>query len=154
MNNITFFDNLLQSIFSTLSRHDSNWMIRHRRLDTVGIFIFLTQLVGGGMKCGMRGTLTRIHLLWGESISNLEIAPSSLTRARKKIGWVIFRSLLSQVILAFEAHFDKKFLWKNHRIFAIDGTKVNIPAEMKKKSIKNHPRVLIIRWRWYLLCLG
>jgi len=55
---------------------------------------------------------------------------SSLTKARKKVPWKIFRELLQKAVnLAYELWPKKsEFLWHGMSVFATDGSKYNLPA--------------------------
>lgn len=62
---------------------------------------------------------------------------SSLTKARKKVSWEIFRELLQKAVnLAYELWPKKsEFLWHGMSVFATDGSKFNLPAteEIREK---------------------
>ena len=70
--------------------------------------------------------------MYPDHFKRLDVAASSICDARQKIGWQIFRALLQKVIELFENRFDKKYLWQGHRLFAVDGTKLNLPSCFKK----------------------
>jgi len=72
--------------------------------------------------------------LWPDATA---IHRSSLTKARKKVSWKIFRELLQKAVkLAYELWPKKsEFLWHDMSVFATDGSKFNLPAteEIREK---------------------
>jgi hypothetical protein len=127
MDSLEFLDNVMQSLISTLNRHDAKWIRRRRQIDTVTIFMLLVQQVGDGAKFGLRSILCRLSLLRTPFPSAL----SSISVARYKVGWSIFRKVLHLIVAAYDDLFDQKFRWKGHRLFAIDGSKINVPHGLK-----------------------
>ncbi len=54
--------------------------------------------------------------------------------ARKKIGWAFLKRILHRLASYIGSQSNSKYLWKGHNIFAIDGSKINLPKELE--SIK------------------
>ena len=138
MKNVTLLDNLAQELESMLSEHDQKWVKRKRKLNSKLVFCFLLQMVGCAANQGRESALFFFKYITGESIIGVDVAASSLFAARQKIGWTIFRHLLHKVVGSFEQYFDKKYLWQGHRIFAIDGSKINVPAPIKKIKYRKY----------------
>jgi len=65
--------------------------------------------------------------LWPDSQA---IHRSALTKARKKISWTIFQDIFYKAVnLAYELWpDDPKYLWKGMSVYAIDGSKHDLPA--------------------------
>ena len=59
---------------------------------------------------------------------------SSIHAARKKAGWAFFRQLATQV--AQKASVQPHQLWLGHEVFAIDGSRLNLPHELKRQKYK------------------
>ncbi len=61
---------------------------------------------------------------------------SSLSKARKKVSWKVFRDLLQKAVtLAYELWPQKeKFLWHGMTVVATDGSKFNLPAAKKIRN--------------------
>lgn len=57
---------------------------------------------------------------------------SSIHEARHKIGWGIWRRLLVQISARIEELYGEQRLYKGHRVYAIDGSKLNLPRELRK----------------------
>ena len=63
-------------------------------------------------------------------------AKSSLSVARKKIGWGIFRRILFAVSQIIEQAFGGQTLWRGLKVFAVDGSKLNLPRNLKNVKYK------------------
>ncbi len=66
------------------------------------------------------------------SRENYLIAKSSLSAARKKISWIFFRSLVHKIADLADAELGDQILWRGHRVYAIDGSMLNLPHEFKR----------------------
>ena len=61
------------------------------------------------------------------------ISASSFSEARKKLDEAIFKVLNQRIITAHDTLTeldDQPYLWFNHRLFAVDGSKLNLPREL------------------------
>jgi hypothetical protein len=128
---VAFFANF-QSKFQILCEEfDSRWLQRRRTLNTKIIVLLLWKLVSG-----KNGSSITINDFWCKSYEFLEdlgqplaIAGSSFCEARRKLCFSFFKklnSLLSE--MADEAISER---WLGHRIFCVDGTKVNLPRKLR-----------------------
>ena len=63
-------------------------------------------------------------------------AKSSIHEARQKAGWGFFRRLLLYCSEEVEKAFGGSHLYKGHKVYAIDGTRLNLPRELKKIKYK------------------
>jgi hypothetical protein len=77
------------------------------------------------------------------------IAASSLCEARQKMPETIFKKLNQALIKLWHEH-RSLFTWKNHRVFAIDGSKINVPRGLlnqgyfiSKNSARHYPSGMI-----------
>jgi len=67
------------------------------------------------------------------------ISASSFSDARKKLDEVIFKVLNQKIIAAHDALTgtgDSPQLWFNHRLFAVDGSKINLPRELISQNYR------------------
>lgn len=62
------------------------------------------------------------------------IAASTFSEARKKLSPTVFKQIASATNELYEVHIDGKeeYKWFGRRIFAIDGSKVNVPKDLMK----------------------
>ncbi|MCC8417533.1 MAG: IS4 family transposase [Rickettsia endosymbiont of Bryobia graminum] len=63
------------------------------------------------------------------------VAASSLCEARQKLDEDIFKELNQELINHWQKN-QKLPNWNNHRIFAVDGSRVNVPRELIKNGYK------------------
>ena len=74
---------------------------------------------------------------------------AALGKARKKIGSSIFRRAVQALHQKSSNYSAKKWKWRGHRIFAIDGTKVNVAKQLlyskypKVNECTHYPQALI-----------
>ncbi|MBU4067661.1 MAG: IS4 family transposase, partial [Proteobacteria bacterium] len=106
---------------------------RNRKLPFSKLIVFILSITASGKSKG-------IDSKSGEFFKNAKrsglwpgaeaIHRSSLTKARKKISWTIFRDLLQKAVkLAYEIWpEDNKFLWHGMSVFATDGSRFTLPS--------------------------
>ena len=109
---------------------DKVWQKRKRVIDTKFLVTFITKLVLSKNKQGYGSVLTE---LWeNEEFNKLQATPfsaSSICEARQKMPATIFTMLNQSMLSKFEKIFDLS-LWHGHRIFGVDGSKINLPREL------------------------
>ncbi len=78
------------------------------------------------------------------------VAASAFCNARKKLDETIFKDINTRIINKYEnIESGVTYKWKEHRVFAVDGSKINIPGELKKQGYKtpsdnaNYPQALL-----------
>lgn len=114
---------------------DKKWQKRKRVLNTMILILFIFRLVFSKNSQGYGLTITE---LWDYChLSNIQlpqakpVAPSAFCNAREKLDELIFKELNAKIIKAYEHELALQY-WKNHRLFAIDGTRVNLPKQLNK----------------------
>jgi len=106
---------------------------RRRKLPLARLIVVLISLVASGRdkgvatKLGEFFTLARRSGLWPEGQSPHR---SALSKARAKIPWEAFATLLTQAVaLAYEVFPPREeYLWQGLSVFAFDGSKYHLPA--------------------------
>jgi len=63
------------------------------------------------------------------------VAPSAFSNARKKLDETIFKILNTKIISAYETDLGEQ-RWKGHRLFAVDGSKINLPRQLLNKPYR------------------
>jgi len=113
---------------------DKQWQKRKRILNSMMVILFVFRLVFSKNKQGYAIT---INELWDQCrVMNIQlpqqkpVAASAFCNARKKLDEDIFKVLHKKIINTYEET-DRKYHWKNHRIFAVDGSKLNLPRQLK-----------------------
>ena len=125
--------------------HDRVWQRRRRVLNTLLIMLFVFRLVFSKDRQGYAITLAE---LWdqcralGVALPQAQpVAASAVCNARAKLDETVFKSLhckiLEQAGLA-----DAGKRWKGHRIFAVDGTKINLPRPLIEEGYRTPSRLV------------
>jgi hypothetical protein len=122
-----------------MKRSDQDFT-RTRKLPFARLIIFLLSLSGSGKSKGV-DTLSgdffraaRRSRLWPYAAP---VHRSALTKARAKVPWTVFRVLLLRAVaLAYKLWpREDGFFWHKMSVFAIDGSKVALPAT---KELREH----------------
>lgn len=146
------WERVAKVINEVAAEYDEKWQIRKRLINSLILVIFIFRLVTSK---NSQSYGTTIDEIW-DSCSTLNLplpqknslAPSSLCTARKKLDESVFKRINQRII---ETHFehDERYTWKGHRIFAVDGSKLNIPRELISLGYKlpakkaNYPQGLL-----------
>ena len=145
MQNVTNYDSLVNPILNFCAAHDAKWIQRQRKLNTKTILAVLAQQVLSTNNLG--AGIAQSSLSLGEN--DYQFTESAFSQARKKVGNQVFYDLFREKVGAFSATFPNKFLWKERRIFAIDGSKINLPLNCKDEgfqapnAISHYPQALL-----------
>jgi Domain of unknown function (DUF4338)/Transposase DDE domain len=113
--------------------YDRKWRLRQRVIDTVMLMLLIFRLV---CSKNTQSYGTTIDDLWDNCKKlNLalpqknSIAPSSFCAARQKLDEAVFKCA-NQKILATYAADASCYSWLGHRLFAVDGSKINLPRQL------------------------
>ena len=124
---------LVGAIEAAADAHDRQWRRRRRVLNTLLVVLFVFRLVCAKDAPGYRATLAG---LWdqcrtlGLAVPQPEpVAPSAICRARAKVDEALFRSLHAEVLQQ-AGKAARTRLWNGHRVFAVDGSKLNLPRQL------------------------
>ena len=109
---------------------DLLWQKRKRVLSTQLLVIFILKAILSKGKQGYNSNLIQLWETCSEKGIVLpqvnSIAASSLCEARQKLSEEIFKQLNTALIQHWHHH-KKMPTWRNHKVFAIDGSKINVP---------------------------
>lgn len=144
-----------QDLEALLLEFNNKWQKRKRKLDTKFIVNFVVQLVAGSAGESYRMFIQNIvneSPVFKKSIfSQLKsVAASSICEARQKVDenvFILMNKVITKKILSFCDH-ERKIL-PFRRVFAVDGTKLNIPPELGKQEFHSmtakghHPQALV-----------
>jgi hypothetical protein len=116
---------------------DKEWQKRRRVISTLLLIIFIFRLVFSKNKQGYGATISELweycHKLNIPLPQSKPVVPAAFCNARKKMDETIFKTLNTKIIKTYETDRDD-YCWKSHRLFAVDGTKLNLPKELMKSS--------------------
>lgn len=115
---------------------DKVWQVRKRVIDTHFLVLFILKLVLSKNRQGYKSLLNEI---WESSETMLTqqqpISASSLCEARQKLPEEIFLKINEKILLVREK-LTTPLKWCGHRIFAADGSRINVPHELLTKNYK------------------
>jgi len=137
------FVNCWREIVSTLSEvcdeFDLKWRKRKRIVSTLLLVLFIFRLVFSKNKQGYKITINELwdqcKLLGVNLPQNKPVAPSAFCAARAKLDENIFKHLNTKILESYKRLSDEK-RWHGHRVFAVDGTKINLPRQLLKCGYK------------------
>jgi Domain of unknown function (DUF4338)/Transposase DDE domain len=125
---------IMEMIKEITCQFDDAWQQRKRVIDSMMLVMLIFRLVSSKDRKGYGSIIDelwencrkmRIPLPQSESI-----AASSFSKARGKLSESIFTQINERLLAIYEAeHFDSD-LWHGRRIFAVDGSKLNLPREL------------------------
>jgi hypothetical protein len=146
---VALWEKVVSVINGVALEYDKQWQVRKRIINSMLIILLIFRLV-----CSKNSQSygTTIDELWDSCDrlnlplpQNGSIAPSSFCAARLKLDENIFKEI-NQKIIAIYAQEDK---WLGHRIFAVDGSKINLPRKLISSNYKlpsknaNYPQGLL-----------
>lgn len=113
---------------------DERWRKRRRKLDSKFLILFILRLVLSKNKQGYGSTLEEIWENNSEqqfpAMIDKPVCASSVCEARQKLDESIFQELNDLVIVRWEQEVDESNMWHGHRLFAVDGSKINLPRQL------------------------
>jgi hypothetical protein len=134
---IILWQRILYIVFDVALAFDKEWQVRHRLINTMLLMLFIFRLVFSKNKQGYGATSVE---LWDQCrVMNIPlpqqkpIAASAFSAARKKLDASIFRTLNTRIIATYEADHGEQQHWLGHRVFGVDGTKINLPRQLLNK---------------------
>ncbi|WP_221902056.1 hypothetical protein [Bathymodiolus platifrons methanotrophic gill symbiont] len=116
---------------------DAKWQKRKRVIDSLLLVFLIFRLV---FSKNSQGYGTTIEEFWHNCLrmkfplpQKKPISASSFSDARKKLDENIFKVLNQRIIVAHDTLAEpdnQSQRWLNHRLFAVDGSKLNLPREL------------------------
>ena len=146
---IALWKNVVHLFHEVAEEYDEKWRVRNRVIDSLLLMLLIFRLVSS-KKTQSYGTT--LDDLW-DSCDKLNISvpqenspsASSFCVARKKLDEEIFRTVNRRILDAYAPEsLDQR--WKGHRLFAVDGSKLNLPLKLVDFGYKvpsknsNHPQ--------------
>jgi len=131
---VTLWQEVVHILHQVADEFDPTWRRRKRVIDSLMLVLLIFRLV-----CSKHTQSygTTIDDLWS-SCEKLElplpqphaIAPSSFCAARKKLDEAIFPCANRRILAAYASE-GPPSTWRAHRLFAVDGSKLNLPRELR-----------------------
>lgn len=131
---VSLWEKVLHILREVAEQYDRQWRVRKRVIDTLMLMLLIFRLV---CSKNTQSYGTTIDELW-DNCQKLKwplpqkssIAPSSFCTARQKLDEAVFKCV-NQKILAAYADEAERYTWLGHRLFAVDGSKINLPRELR-----------------------
>lgn len=130
---VQLWQHIIGTVIAVASDFDRQWQQRKRALNTLLIMLFVFRLVFSNNKQGYAITIAE---LWDQCRTmgialpqTTPVAASAFCTARAKLDESVFKRLHAQIL----SHYDSTRAdsqWQGHRIFAVDGSKMNVPRQL------------------------
>lgn len=136
---ISLWQKIIIVVSAVSDEFDKKWQKRRRVIDTLLIVLFIFRLVFSKNKQGYGTTIAELWDYCHKMNINLPqkkpVVAAAFGNARAKLDENFFKILNTEVIRTYESDQDD-FRWKNHRLFAVDGTKINLPKQLQNFAYK------------------
>ncbi len=136
---IQLWQNIIGTVTSVTNDFDAQWQKRKRTLNTLLLVLFIFRLVFSKNRQGYAITIAE---LWDQcrtlGISlpqSTPVAASAFCAARSKMDEQVF-TLLHREILKHYNKPNRQYLWNGHDVFAVDGSKMNLPRPLMKQGYR------------------
>ena len=133
---VALWQQVVDILREVAAQYDQKWRLRKRVIDSLMLMLLIFRLVSSK---NAQSYGTTIDELW-DSCARLKlplaqqnsIAPSSFCAARKKLDEAVFQCANRKILEAYAPHvLQHDFTWRGHRLFAVDGSKINLPPALR-----------------------
>jgi len=135
---LSLWGRVVNIIAEVASDYDASWQKRKRVIDSLLLVFLIFRLVFSKNTQSYGTTITEFwqncHRMKFPLPQKQAISASSFTEARKKLDESIFIELNRRIIQTRTEKSDER--WLGHRLFGVDGSKVNLPRELIKAGYK------------------
>ena len=136
---VTLWENVVEILHQVAAEYDERWQVRKRVIDSMILMLLIFRLVSSK---NSQSYGTTIDDLW-DSCDRLKIslpqkssiAPSSFCAARRKLDGSIFQCANQRILEAYAPE-RNRYTWNGHRLFAVDGSKINLPRALVKQGYR------------------
>ena len=130
---VRLWQNILGTMVSVADDFDRKWQKRKRVLNTLLVMLFIFRLVFSKNQQGYAITIAELwdqcRILEVPLPQPTPVAASAMCNARAKLDENVFKVLQVRILQHAERHTGDG-LWNGHRIFAVDGSKLNLPRQL------------------------
>ncbi len=144
---VRLWGNMIGTVVRVANEHDRLWQQRRRVLNTLLVTLFVFRLV---FSKDRQGYATTVAALWeqcrmmGIALPQATpVAASAMCRARAKLDEGLFRRLHGEILREAGAA-DAGKRWKGRRIFAVDGSKLNLPRQFAGEWLPDAVRASLV----------
>ncbi len=130
---VSMWRRMVETLTRVAQEHDREWLRRQRLLNTLLVVLFVYRLVLAPARQGYAATLAE---LW-EQCRRLDVelpkptpvSASSMCAARYKVHEQVFLQI-HRALLQAAGPPAPSALWRGHRVYAVDGSKLNLPRPL------------------------
>lgn len=119
---------------------DQAWQKRKRVIDSLLLVFLIFRLVFSKNSQGYSTTLedfwANCHKMKFPLPQKKPVSAAAFSEARKKLDEAIFKRLNERIIAACQYESTTSYSWFHHRLFAVDGSKLNLPRPLLDEGYK------------------
>lgn len=131
---VAMWEKVADILHRVADEYDERWRVRKRVLGSLLLMLLIFRLVTSK---NSQGYGTTIDDLW-DSCDRLNlpmpqehsVKPAAFCKARKKLDEGIFKRVNSEILA--QAPHRSEHRWMGHRLFAVDGSKLNLPRDLRE----------------------
>ena len=152
-NFLHLWGNVVSIIAEVAHEFDQRWQRRKRIIDSLLLMFLIFRLIFSKNSQGYGTTISDFwnscHKMKFPLPQKRPISTSSFTEARTKLDEDIFKVLNERIIRAYEEESKDSYRLEGLRIFAVDGSKINLPRTLIEKGYRlpsdnaNYPQGLV-----------
>jgi hypothetical protein len=130
---LALWEHVVHIFRDVAAEYDRQWRVRKRLVDTLMLMLLIFRLVCSKNTQSYGTTIDEFwdncrQLKWPLP-QQASIAPSSFCAARRKLDEAVFKCAHHKILAAY-ADDAGRYTWRGHRLFAIDGSKINLPRAL------------------------
>jgi len=136
---IKLWENVVEILHEVAAKYDKKWRVRERAIDSMMLILLIFRLVSSK---NSQSYGTTIDELWDscgrlkiELCQKSSISPSAFCDARKKLDESVFRCVNQKILMEYASQ-RGRYRWQGHSLFAVDGSKINLPRELINNGYK------------------
>ena len=137
---VSLWGQVVNIISEVAQTFDETWQRRKRVIDSLLLVFLIFRLVFSKNSQGYGTTIAEFwfncHRMKFPLPQKQPISASAFSDARKKLDESIFNVLNRRIIDACDEADNLQYNWFDHRLFAVDGCKINLPRELIKEGYK------------------
>jgi len=137
---ILLWGKVVHIISDVAQTFDQTWQKRKRVIDSLLLVFLIFRLV---FSKNSQGYGTTLEDFWANCYrmkfplpQKKPVSAAAFSEARKKLDESIFKILNDRIITACQHENDAQYRWFNHRLFAVDGSKLNLPRPLIDQGYK------------------
>ena len=132
---VRLWANISATMVTVANAHDHVWQKRRRVLNTFIVMLFIFRLVFSSSRPGYTITLIELwdqcRVLGINMPQEIPVTAGAVCGARAKIDETVFKTLHREILAQITIpNADRR--WNGHRVFAVDGSKLNLPRPLVK----------------------